>query len=118
MGRQWSSGTSRRAGTGKAGPVPVPAVKRKPNVNRMTRSRYATDERAPGPGCPVRNAPDRRIFTLVGRPDREVICAQVIRLWAPPPGSHGPRCVLRTRRRTLTVGEELYVRWAALTCSL
>jgi len=50
---------------------------------------------------------DRRLFTLVGRPDREVICAQIIRLWAPPPGSRDPRCVLRTRRRTLTVGEEL-----------
>src|SRR5258706_6763178 len=36
-----------------------------------------------------------RLFTLVGRPDREVICAQIIRLWAPPPGSHGPRCGLR-----------------------
>jgi hypothetical protein len=54
--------------------------------------------------------PDRRLFTFVSRPDREVICAQIIRLWALPPGSHGPRCARRARRRTLTVGEELYVR--------
>ena len=36
-----------RAGTGRAGPVPIPAVKRKPNVNRPARSRYATDRPAP-----------------------------------------------------------------------
>src|SRR5258706_3671385 len=45
----------------------------------------------------------RRLFTLVGRTDREVVCAQILRLWAPPPDSRGPRRVLRTRRRTLTV---------------
>src|SRR5947207_11714595 len=32
-----------RAGTGKAGPVPVPAVKRKPSVSRRAKSRYATN---------------------------------------------------------------------------
>jgi hypothetical protein len=63
------------------------------------------------------SATDRRLFTLVGRSDRDVVCAQILWLWAPPPGSRGPRRVLRTRRRTLTVGESLCVRWAALTCS-
>ena len=29
-------------------------------------------------------------FALVGRPDREVICAQILRLWAPPPESGDP----------------------------
>jgi hypothetical protein len=52
-----------RAGIGKAGPVPVPAVKRKPNVNRLVRSRYATNERVPEPGRPrgkCSRAPNRR----------------------------------------------------------
>ena len=30
-----------------------------------------------------------RFFALVGRPDCEVICAQILRLWAQPPGSRG-----------------------------
>src|SRR5262249_5845765 len=38
-----------QAGTGKAGPVPVPAVHRKPNVSRLARSRYAGDEQATRP---------------------------------------------------------------------
>jgi hypothetical protein len=46
-GEQWSSGTSGWAGTGKAGPGPVPAVKREPNVSRLVRSRYVTNERVP-----------------------------------------------------------------------
>ena len=37
---------------GKAGPVPVPAVKRKPNVSCLVRSRYATNKRALEPGKP------------------------------------------------------------------
>ncbi len=49
--------------------------------------------------------------------DREVICAQILRLWPPPPARTARRRVPRTRRRTLTAGEWLYVRWAALTCS-
>jgi hypothetical protein len=30
---------------------------------------------------------ERRSFALVGRPDREVICARILRLWARPAGS-------------------------------
>jgi hypothetical protein len=80
MGRQWSSGTFRPGWNRKTGPVPVPAVKRKPNVNRLVRSRYATNERAPKPGSPVRNAPDR-----LGTPLMTVSLArssgQIDRLW-------------------------------------
>src|SRR6516164_1518716 len=36
-----------RAGTGQAGPLPVPAVKRKPTVSRRAQSRYATNEQVP-----------------------------------------------------------------------
>ena len=56
-----------RAGTGKAGPVPVPAVKRKPNVSRLARSRYATDEPVPEPGRPgerYSRPPNRRGPTI------------------------------------------------------
>src|SRR6266702_3395419 len=45
MGRQWSSGTSRPGWNREAGPVPVPAVQRKPNVSRLATSRYAGKER-------------------------------------------------------------------------
>src|SRR5690348_10984371 len=52
MGWQWSSGTSRPGWNREAGPVPVPAVKRKPNVSCLVRSRYATNARVPEPGRP------------------------------------------------------------------
>src|SRR6266487_898293 len=45
MGRQWSSGTSRPGWNREAGPVPVPAVQRKPNVSHLATSRYAGKER-------------------------------------------------------------------------
>jgi hypothetical protein len=32
---------------------------------------------------------ERRLFALVGRTDREVVCAQILRLWALPSGSRG-----------------------------
>jgi hypothetical protein len=63
--------------------------------------------------------PDRRLFTLVGRTDREgCLCADPPVMGRHHPARAAPRRVLRTRRRTLTVGELLCVRWAALTCSL
>ena len=46
MGRQWSSGTSRPGWNREAGPVPVPAVQRNPNVSRLATSRYTGKERA------------------------------------------------------------------------
>jgi hypothetical protein len=48
----------------KAGPVPVPAVKRKPTVSRPARSRYATSGRGSGVANHSRNAPQSpcRIF--------------------------------------------------------
>jgi hypothetical protein len=46
---------------GKAGPVPVPAVKRKANVSRLARSRYATNGQVPIHGSPPRSAPYRRL---------------------------------------------------------
>jgi hypothetical protein len=36
------------------------------------------------------HAPYHRLFTLVGRTDREVVRAQILWLWAPRPGSRGP----------------------------
>jgi hypothetical protein len=50
--RQWSSGTSRPGWNRKAGPVPAPAVKRKPTVGRPARSRHATKKRAAGRAKP------------------------------------------------------------------
>jgi hypothetical protein len=51
-GRQWSSGTSRPGWNREAGPVPAPAIQRKPNVNRLATSRYVGNERAARPNGP------------------------------------------------------------------
>jgi hypothetical protein len=60
-------GTSRPGWNRKTGPIPVPAVKRKPNVNRLVRSRYATNERVPEPGRPGEKCsipPNRNSYQL------------------------------------------------------
>jgi hypothetical protein len=49
-GRGGTSGTSRPGWNREGGPVPVPAVKRKPTVSHLTSSRHATDERPPEHG--------------------------------------------------------------------
>src|ERR1700750_216654 len=48
-----------QAGTGKAGPVPVPAVQRNPNVSRLARARYVGNEQATRP----RQAPREILHT-------------------------------------------------------
>src|SRR5260370_14476379 len=54
------------AGTGKAGPGPVPAVKWKPNVSRLVRSRYSPTSECRTPGGPARNAPERCSYVCPG----------------------------------------------------
>src|SRR5580692_907416 len=48
-----------RLGTGTTGPLPVPAVKRKPNVSPLASSRYVGSERAHRAVSHQRNAPCR-----------------------------------------------------------
>ena len=77
-------GTSGPGWNRKTGPVPVPAVKRKPNVNRLIRSRYAqTSERWSAVG-PVRNAPERRIRASGELAGLLRLSAQIIRSGAAP----------------------------------
>ena len=49
-GRQWSWSTSRPGWNREAGPVAVPAVRRKPTVSRLVRSRHAVGKREACPG--------------------------------------------------------------------
>ena len=50
--------------TGKAGPVPVPAVERKPNVRRLRPGPLCHHERAQNTAESPRNAPGRRLFAI------------------------------------------------------
>ena len=65
----------------------------------------------------IQNRAPCRLFALVGRPDCEVICVQILQLSAASPARAARRRVPRSRRCTLTAGEWLCVRWSALTCS-
>ena len=97
-----------RAGTGKAGPVPVPAVKRNPNVSRPSRSRYATNGHGESTAGYLRNAPDRRIrIRLVmdmgegGTTQNDLICVpRSMSVWP----SEGNQAVLACGRRTAPIG--------------
>lgn len=97
MGQQWSSGISRPGWNRKAEPVPVLAAKRKPNVNRRVRSRYATNERAaePGksPGAPVAHgegAPSAGAIDTAG-----ALCSSLCR---PAPAQGAAQCAIGRAR--------------------